>query len=162
MKKIIALLVMVVALFGCSTDAEKVTYNIKQDAEQFKIIRRVIFMNNITGEYLFEAEGNCSVETNTQAGRLELTCKVGEDKYKVHYFGLSDNTSYIVEQMEWKEENKYRYKIIFKPESIIPIEFDVEQGNYKRDIVSQMEQYYQDHGIEQHGKIHFSLHNIEK
>lgn len=57
MKKIIALLVMVVALFGCSTDAEKVTYNIKQDAEQFKIIRRVIFMNNITGEYLFEAEG---------------------------------------------------------------------------------------------------------
>lgn len=126
MKKIIALLVMVIALFGCNTDAENATYNIKQDAEQFKIIRRIIFMNNITGEYLFEAEGNCSVETNTQAGRLELTCKVGEDKYKVHYFGLSDNTSYIVEQMEWKEENKYRYKIIFKPESIIPIEFDVE------------------------------------
>lgn len=113
-------------LTGCRTDAETVTYNIKQDAEQFRVIRRVVFMNNITGEYLFEAEGNCSVETNTKANRLELTCKVGEDKYKVHYFGLSNNTSYIVEQMEWQEANKYKYKIIFKPESIIPVEFDVE------------------------------------
>lgn len=129
MKKLFkcTLLVSLFALLaGCSTDAETVTYNIKQDAEQFKVIRRVVFMNNITGEYLFEAEGNCSVETNNTAKRLELTCKVGEEKYKVHYFGLSDNTSYIVEQMEWQEANKYKYKIVFKPDSIIPIEFDQE------------------------------------
>lgn len=112
-------------LSGCS-DSEVVTQNIKKDAEQFKVIRRIIFINNITGEYLFQAEGNCSIETNNQASRLELTCKMGEDKYKVHYFGLSDNTSYIVEQMEWKEADKYKYKIIFKPKSIIPIEFDKE------------------------------------
>lgn len=126
MKKIIVLLIMVMALCGCSTDAETATYNIKQDAEQFKVIRRVIFINNITGEYLFQAEGNCSVETNNEAMRLELTCKTGEDRYKVHYFGLSDNTSYLVEQMEWREADKYRYKIIFKPKSIVPITVDVE------------------------------------
>ncbi|MFQ9923763.1 MAG: hypothetical protein ACLRVU_09625 [Beduini sp.] len=120
------MLTICLLLCGCSTDAEVVTENVKKDAEQFKILRRVIFMNNITGEYLFEAEGNCSVETNNTANRLELTCKVGEDKYKVHYFGLSDNTSYIVEQTEWKEEDKYKYKIIFKPDSIVPIEFDKE------------------------------------
>lgn len=119
-------IVLVLIVTGCSTDSEVVTENIKKDAEQFKILRRVIFMNNITGEYLFQAEGNCSVETNNAASRLELTCKLGEDKYKVHYFGLSDNTSYLVEQMDWKEENKYKYKIIFKPESIIPLEFDEE------------------------------------
>lgn len=126
MKKIIVLLIMVMALCGCNTDAETATYNIKQDAEQFKVIRRVIFINNITGEYLFQAEGNCSVETNNEASRLELTCKTGEDRYKVHYFGLSDNTSYLVEQMEWREADKYRYKIIFKPKSIVPITVDVE------------------------------------
>lgn len=126
MKKIIVLLIMVMALCGCNTDAETATYNIKQDAEQFKVIRRVIFINNITGEYLFQAEGNCSVETNNEAMRLELTCKTGEDRYKVHYFGLSDNTSYLVEQMEWREADKYRYKIIFKPKSIVPITVDVE------------------------------------
>lgn len=119
------LCLVLMILVGCS-DAQVVTENIKKDSEQFKVLRRVIFMNNITGEYLFQAEGNCSVETNSDAGRLELTCKLGEDKYKVHYFGLSDNTSYIVEQLDWKEENKYKYKIIFKPESIIPVEFDVE------------------------------------
>lgn len=121
---VLGLLVLILA--GCNSDSEVVTENIKRDAEQFKVIRRIIFMNNITGEYLFQAEGNCSVETNSADSRLELTCKLGDDKYKVHYFGLSDNTSYIVEQMDWKEENKYKYKIIFKPESIIPIEFDVE------------------------------------
>lgn len=118
-------LIGVLFLVSCS-DAEVVTENIKKDSEQFKVLRRVIFMNNITGEYLFQAEGNCSVETNSDAGRLELTCKLGEDKYKVHYFGLSDNTSYIVEQLDWKEENKYKYKIIFKPDSIIPFEVDQE------------------------------------
>lgn len=128
MKKVYTMFLVVLGiciLSGCS-DSEVVTQNIKKDAEQFKVLRRIVFMNNITGEYLFEAEGNCSVETNNEAARLELTCKIGEDKYKVHYFGLSDNTSYIVEQMEWKEENKYKYKIIFKPESIIPLEVDTE------------------------------------
>ena len=128
MKKVYTMFLVVLGiciLSGCS-DSEVVTQNIKKDAEQFKVLRRIVFMNNITGEYLFEAEGNCSVETNNEAARLELTCKTGEDKQKVHYFGLSDNTSYIVEQMEWKEENKYKYKIIFKPESIIPLEVDTE------------------------------------
>ncbi|MFR5683552.1 MAG: hypothetical protein ACLUD1_05745 [Clostridia bacterium] len=111
---------------GCSSDSEVVTENVKKDAEQFKVLRRIVFMNNITGEYLFQAEGNCSVETNNTANRLELTCKTGEDKYKVHYFGLSDNTSYIVEQTEWRDANKYKYKIIFKPDSIVPFEFDKE------------------------------------
>lgn len=111
---------------GCSSDSEVVTRNVKEEAEQFKVLRRIVFINNITGEYLFQAEGNCSVETNNTAQRLELTCKTGEDKYKVHYFGLSDNTSYIVEQTEWREENKYKYKIIFKPDSIVPFEFDKE------------------------------------
>lgn len=128
MNKYKKLIIAGVALFltGCGSDATVVTENIKKDAEQFKVIRRVVFMNNITGEYLFEAQGNCSVETNNTASRLELTCKVGEEKYKVHYFGLSDNTSYIVEQMEWTEANKYKYEIVFKPESIIPITFDQE------------------------------------
>ena len=126
MKKIYTWLFMILGLCfisGCSSDSEVVTENLKVDAEQFKVLRRIVFM---TGEYLFQAEGNCSVETNNEAQRLELTCKTGADKYKMHFFGLSDNTSYIVEQMEWKEENKYKYKIIFKPNSIVPFEFDKE------------------------------------
>lgn len=129
MKKLFKVLLVVITIglvTGCSTDSEVVTENIKTDSEQFKVLRRIIFINNITGEYLFQAEGNCSVETNNTASRLELTCKTGNDTYKLHYFGLSDNTSYIVEQLEWVEANQYKYKIIFKPESIIPIEFDKE------------------------------------
>ena len=126
MKKLYTIASVAVAFLvgGCSSDSEVVTRNLQEDAEQFKVLRRIVFMNNITGEYLFQAEGNCSLETNNTAQRLELTCKTGEDSYKVHYFGLSDNTSYIVEQIEWREENKYKYKIIFKPDSIVPFTFD--------------------------------------
>lgn len=42
MKKIIVLLVMIIALCGCSTDAETATYNIKQDAKQVRIDTRCI------------------------------------------------------------------------------------------------------------------------
>ena len=124
--KLLLVMIMIMVLSGCSSDATNVTRNIKTDSEQFKVLRRIVFINNITGEYLFQSEGNCSIETNTEASRLEVTCKTGDDNYKVHYFGLSNNTSYIVEQMEWVEADKYKYKIIFKPESIIPITIDVE------------------------------------
>lgn len=38
----------------------------------------------------------------------------------------TENIKKDAEQLEWKEESKYKYKIIFKPESIIPFDFDKE------------------------------------
>lgn len=124
--KILLLALVVLGLTGCDSDATVVTENIKTESEQFKVRRRIVFLNMITGDYIFQAEGNCSIETNTIYNRLELTCKSGPDEYKVHYFGLSNNASYTVEQLDWVEANKYKYKIVFKPESIIPFEMDVE------------------------------------
>lgn len=112
---------MLCLVSGCSTEATTVSRNIQQKAEEFQVLRRIVFINNITGDYLFEAQGNCSVETNNASGRLELTCKTGEDDYMQHFFGLSDNTSYVVEQLEWVEADKYKYTLLFKPESIVPI-----------------------------------------
>ncbi|OCN05272.1 hypothetical protein A4S06_09195 [Erysipelotrichaceae bacterium MTC7] len=120
-KILVLVLLCGMGLVACDSDADVVTENIKKDAEQFRILRRIVFINNITGEYLFQAEGNCSVETNNEAQRLEVTCKLGKEQYKVHYFGLSDNTSYTVEQLDWADSNKYRYEIVFKPESIVPL-----------------------------------------
>ena len=52
MKKVYTMFLVVLGiciLSGCS-DSEVVTQNIKKDAEQFKVLRRIVFMNNITGE----------------------------------------------------------------------------------------------------------------
>jgi hypothetical protein len=54
------------------------------------------------------------------AGELSVTCKVAENSYKKHFLGLSDNVTYFAEQLEGSRVGVYRYRVIFKPESIIP------------------------------------------
>lgn len=119
MKKIFILLLPLLFLASCS-DANIVSHNISTDADYFKIERRVIFYNGITGEYMLTIEWRCSLGNNDPVWKLTVTCKTGEDKYKKHFLWLSDNVTYFVEQIEAKEESAYHYKVVFKPAAIIP------------------------------------------
>lgn len=122
MKKMILLIVLILGtLFfaGCS-DAEVVSHNLSKSADMFEVNRRVVFYNGITGEYMLEVEGRCSINADTLDGQLELTCKVGPDEYKKHFLGLSDNVTYVVEQLESTSVDEYHYRVIFKPETIVP------------------------------------------
>ena len=124
MKKSLALLALVPALLitGCESDADVASRNLSKAAEQFEIERRIVFFNGITDKYLLTVEGRCSVETAESAlgGSLEVTCKVGPDRFKKHFLGLSDNVSYFVEQQEAVKASVYHYRVIFKPETIVP------------------------------------------
>lgn len=106
------------ALTGCSSDADVVSENLSKESDQFRIDRRVVFFNGITDKYLLSIEGKCSIKDEND--QLEVTCKTGDDEYKKHFLGLSDNVSYFVEQLEPAEVSRYHYKVIFKPETIIP------------------------------------------
>lgn len=128
MKKITKLFIAVlflITLVGCR-DAEIVSHNISKDADQFKIRRRIVFYNSIQDKYILEMVGNCSINVDEAEAMLEVTCKLGEDHYQKHFLGLSDNVTYTVEQLEWVETSAYKYEIVFKPESIVPITIDVE------------------------------------
>lgn len=123
MKKLaLALAALVLLGVACSSDADVASHNLSKAAEQFKITRRIVFVNGITDQYLLEIQGLCSVETDgsTLAGAFEVTCKVGADEYKKHWLGLSDNVTYFVEQLEGASVSTYFYKVIFKPTTIIP------------------------------------------
>lgn len=132
MRKIVAIAsILVLALVGaaCTDDskADVASYNLSKAAEQFEIERRIVFFNGITDKYLLTVEGRCSVETSDSAlgGSLEVTCKVGPDQYKKHFLGLSDNVSFFVEQIESADVSEYHYRVIFRPETIVPdIEID--------------------------------------
>jgi hypothetical protein len=87
-------------------------------AEQFEINRRVVFFNGITDSYLLSIEGRCSIEDD--GNQLEVTCKVGDDEFKKHFLGLSDNVSYFVEQLDSADVSVFHYRVIFKPEVIVP------------------------------------------
>lgn len=105
-------------LAGCSDDASVVSSNLSKDADNFRIERRVVFFNGITDQYLLTIEGRCAIVDDS--GQLEVTCKISDDAYKKHFLGLSDNVSYFVEQLESADVSEYHYKVVFKPESIIP------------------------------------------
>ncbi|MFD4439533.1 hypothetical protein ACFWPK_07100 [Nocardia sp. NPDC058519] len=107
----------VIAVTGCSSDADVVSKNLSKESDQFKIDRRVVFFNGITDKYLLSIKGKCSIKDENN--QLEVTCKTGDDEYKKHFLGLSDNVSYFVEQLEAAEVSRYHYKVIFKPETII-------------------------------------------
>lgn len=123
MKKFVAIVALVGALFGvsaCQSDAEVASENLSKAADQFEINRRIVYFNVITGEYLLSIEGWCSIQPDPGEAQLEVTCQVGGGQYKKHFFGLSDNTAYFVEQIESKNVSTDHYRVIFKPETIIP------------------------------------------
>lgn len=102
---------------GCSTDAQVVSRNISKEAGMFRINRRIVFLNGITDTYILTIEGRCQVE---HGEKLAVTCKTGENEYKKHYLGLSDNVTYFSEQLDSANVDEYHYKVIFKPSVIIP------------------------------------------
>ena len=87
-------------------------------AEQFELNRRIVFVNGITNEYLFTIEGRCSLFDD--GNQLEVTCKTAGGEFKKHFLGLSDNVTYIAEQLEGKNVSADHYRVIFKPSVIIP------------------------------------------
>lgn len=119
MKKIATLSVLFL-LAGCANDAAIVSQNISNDAQNFKIVRRIVFYNGITDNYVLTIEGLCSIEDQSGNKKIAVTCKVSEGQYKKHYLHISDNVTYFSEQMEGSASNASRYKVTFKPSVIVP------------------------------------------
>ena len=111
-------LAALLSLAACDDDASVASRNLSKAADMFEIDRRVVFYNGITGEYLLSLEGRCSI--NDQGRQLEVTCKTGMDAFKKHFLGLSDNVTYFAEQLAARDVSVYRYRVIFKPQAIVP------------------------------------------
>lgn len=120
MKKLIVLLVGVAALLAGCNDADVVSRNLSTAADNFKIERRIVFYNGITGDYMLSIEGLCSIGQGQQVKAVTVTCKTGPSSYKKHYLGLSDNVTFFAEQIDAANVSEYHYKVIFKPSVIVP------------------------------------------
>lgn len=116
-----ASLVGAVALAGCNPfahDSDVVSQNLSTAADQFQIVRRVVFYNGITGDYMLSIEGFCSVEPQDPTN-LTVTCKVGGG-FKKHFLGRSDNVTWFAEQLDAQNVSADHYRVIFKPSVIVP------------------------------------------
>lgn len=116
MKKLLATL-LALTLTACMTDAQVASQNLSREAGNFKVDRRIVFYNGITDSYILVIEGKCQIHHEIE---LAVTCKTGENSYKKHYLGLSDNVAYFAEQLEEVSVSTYHYKVVFRPSAIIP------------------------------------------
>lgn len=121
MKKILLASAAVLSLFTLTAcnDAEVVSQNISTAADNFEVARRVVFFNGITDNYLLQIEGLCSIKADRPDMQLEVTCKTGPKSYIKQFLGLSDNVSYLVEQLEGVDVSAYHYRRVFKPQTIL-------------------------------------------
>lgn len=116
---IAAALAAAALLAGCSTDSDVVNRNISQDADNFKIPRRITFINGITDQYLLTIEGYCSIDSSSNPGQLTVTC-AKDGGYTRDYLGRSDNVTWIAQQLDPAKVSASFYKVTFKPSVIIP------------------------------------------
>lgn len=126
MKKIIIIFALVVilalSLTSCETEASRVSYNLSQQADNFNIVRQLTVINCIEGDVLFQMTGKLSITADTMDNQLEI---IVEDNgtYVKHFVGLSDNVTYVVEDLNLGENDvsKYRYTLNFNPNMWIPV-----------------------------------------
>ncbi|MBD1554673.1 hypothetical protein [Pseudomonas typographi] len=117
--KLAAAAALLAVLAGCD-DASVASHNLSKAADNFEINRRVVFYNGITGEYMLSIEGLCSLGSGQETKSVAVTCKTGPNQYKKHFLGISDNVTYFAEQLEAAPVNAYHYRVIFKPQTILP------------------------------------------
>ncbi len=120
-KKIIATVIIAgMLLVGC-TEADKVSSNVSQEADNFNVIRRLTVLNARSDKPMFELIGAFSITVDSADNQLEVICETGENEYKKHFIALNEWTMYVVEDVSGAEVDKYRYEVNFLPESIVPI-----------------------------------------
>ena len=126
MKRILAaifgIFMFVGVLSGCSAPADTVSQNISNDADNFRVDRRIVVVNLITDKYLLEVTGKCSITNDVTKKQFEVTCKIGPDAYLKDYLVYTDGANVVstIEQLVTSDIINFSYKLNFYPSTIIP------------------------------------------
>ena len=102
-------------LVGC-TEVEQVSYNVSQDADNFRVCRRITVFNTRTDTVLYEFEGFASINVDSSDNQLEITSNTGDGVYKKDFINLSQDTTYIVQDISGADVDKYHYQWSILPE----------------------------------------------
>lgn len=117
--KLLGILAAALALAACNP-ADVASRNLSKAADNFEVNRRVVFINGITDKYLLSIEGLCSLGNHDKPRELTVTCKTGPTSFKKHFLGLSDNVTFMVEQLEPAKVDQFHYRVFFRPETLLP------------------------------------------
>lgn len=117
-----ALLTALLLCVGCYNEANRVRTNLAKEADAFNCVRRVTVVDCITSEVLFQCEGKISITADTADHQLEILIEEEGGTYKKAIIGLSDNVTYLVEDIYSSYVNPYQYTIMWNPKMVLPFD----------------------------------------
>ena len=109
-----------ITMSGCESEASRVSYNISQEADNFNTVRQITVINCLQGDVIFQMTGKMSITADTTDNQLEVIVEDDSGKCKKHFIGLSDNVTYVVEDITAGDISKYHYSLNFNPKMWIP------------------------------------------
>lgn len=117
-------LVSLMFFTGCN-EVDRVSYNLSKEADNFNDVRQITVINCLQGDVLFQMTGKMSIQADVKENQLEIVVEDENGEYKKHFIGLSDNVTYVVEDITSGKVDKYKYILNFNPKMWLPIGADV-------------------------------------
>lgn len=118
---VVTVMCMAMLFTACGREVDEVSYNLSHEADNFNNVRQITVMNCIKGDVLFQMTGKMSIEADTDDNQLEIIVEDENGEYKKHFIGLSDNVTYVVEDITSKNVDKYKYTLNFNPKMWVPV-----------------------------------------
>ena len=118
---IVLCILMVLGVVGC-TQSDRVSYNLSKESDNFNDVRQLTVMNCIQGDVLFQMTGKMSITADIEDNQLEVIVEDEKGQYKKHFIGLSDNVTYVVEDITEGNVSNYKYTLNFNPDMWIPVD----------------------------------------
>ena len=113
-------------LAGC-TQADKVSYNISQEADNFNTVRQITVINCIQGDTLFQMTGKMSIYADTADNQLEVTV---EDENGTISFEPAKIKDITFNPIEMKNSGYYLLSGSFEKGGFCTVEIDCEASEF--------------------------------
>lgn len=130
---VLCIVAVMLVLTGCR-QSQKVSYNLRRQADDFNIRRRITIINTWTDKVLLQMEGLISILVDDD-GDLNIVTEYDEDKYTLQYIHLSDHITYLTEQISTPTDvSKYAYEIVLYPmQTVLGFDFVLDNGEQMGD-----------------------------
>ena len=127
-REALAIIMLALMIAGCGREANQVSYNISQQADNFNVMRRLTVINTRTDKVLFRMSGRFSVQKEDD-GDLAVIVEIDRKKnrYQKHIVDLNDWITYVVEDLNGVEVSRYDYELEFMPQMRIPVKINADE-----------------------------------
>lgn len=121
MKKAMTLVlaaVLTLWLAGCDTrEANRVSYNVSKEADNFNVFRRIVVINVRDDKVLYTLEGYFSIR-NEGSNELTVISEVGDGVYKKDFIYLSEWTTYVCTDLTGANVDRFHYELNILPQMV--------------------------------------------